>query len=216
MNAPREIPKNGLVIEPPAFVTQKDNMPHGPLTTEVARAAHQHYQGMLAGIGDLNSTDKGSGARFNADKPDFSLVPLHILSHTMISASDGDQDVVTAGEVIGLLGDYQERSDEGVGPLFKAMALLTYAGWEECARVFMYGKDKYAAWNWAKGMAWSVPLACAVRHLLAMADGEMVDPESGLPHRGHVFCNLVMLITYADSFREGNNLPTGMFSVQPA
>jgi pantoate kinase len=31
------------------------------------------------GIGDVNSDAKGSGARFNAGKPDLSLIPLHLL-----------------------------------------------------------------------------------------------------------------------------------------
>lgn len=66
------------------------------------------------------------------------------------------------------------------------------------------------AWNWAKGMAWSVPIACAARHLMAMLAGEVLDAESKLPHRGHVFCNLVMLFTYASTFVEGDDRPKGM------
>lgn len=31
-------------------------------------------------------------------------------------------------------------------------------------RVFMYGKLKYAEWNWAKGMKWSIPMDCLLRH----------------------------------------------------
>lgn len=32
------------------------------------------------GVGDVNSKDKGSGARFNAGKPDLSLIPLCTLT----------------------------------------------------------------------------------------------------------------------------------------
>lgn len=109
------------------------------------------------GIGDVNSNAKGSGARFNAGKPDYSLIPMHTL--------------------------------------------------EDEARVWMYGAQKYAAWNWAKGMPWSVPFACAMRHLAAWQRGEDTDPESGLPHLAHVMCNLRMLTLYSKTYPEGDDRP---------
>jgi hypothetical protein len=56
-------------------------------------------------------------------------------------------------------------------------------------------------------MPWSVPLACATRHLLAMIRGESIDPESGIPHRGLVFCNVVMLYTFGRTYQEGDDRP---------
>lgn len=88
--------------------------------------------------------------------------------------------------------------------------------WTDCALVFDYGRKKYAEWNWAKGMAWSIPLACAVRHLLAILRGEENDPESGLPHRGHVACNLVMLAQYEATYHEGDDRPTKWLTPQKA
>lgn len=32
------------------------------------------------GIGDVNSKEKGSGARFNSGKPDYSLIPFYTLA----------------------------------------------------------------------------------------------------------------------------------------
>lgn len=32
------------------------------------------------GVGDVNSTEKGSAARFNAGKPDYSLIPISTLA----------------------------------------------------------------------------------------------------------------------------------------
>jgi len=109
-------------------------------------------------IGDVNSTERGSGARFNDGKPAFELIP-------------------------------------GIGL-------------EDCARVFEYGRKKYAAWNWAKGMSWMVVFGCLLRHLYAWARGEDNDPESGLPHLGHAMCNLVMLSTFARTYRDGDDRPT--------
>lgn len=108
-------------------------------------------------IGDINSQARGSGARFNSAKPDFSLIPLGTLT------------------------------DE--------------------ARVWMYGREKYAAWNWAKGMPWSVPFACLMRHMAAWQSGEANDPESGLPHLAHAMCNLRMLTLFASTYPEGDDRP---------
>ena len=124
---------------------------HEDLTFHPLRGLPPH------GIGDVSSTEKGSGARFNGGKPDYSLIPLTTM--------------------------------------------------EDEARVWMYGKNKYAAWNWAKGMAWSVPLACLLRHLAAWQRGEEVDQESGLPHLAHAMCNLRMLTLYSKTFPEGDDRP---------
>jgi hypothetical protein len=112
-------------------------------------------------IGDINSSERGSGARYNDGKPAFELIPLVAL--------------------------------------------------EDCARVFEYGKQKYAAWNWAKGMPWMAVLGCLLRHLSKWAMGEDNDKESGLPHLGHAMCNLVMLCTFAKTYREGDDRPKGLF-----
>jgi hypothetical protein len=108
-------------------------------------------------VGDVNSNEKGSGARYNDGKADLSLIPMCTL--------------------------------------------------EDEAKVWMYGKQKYAAWNWAKGMDWSVPLACALRHISAWQRGEEVDAESGLPHLAHAMCNLRMLTLYSKTYPEGDDRP---------
>jgi hypothetical protein len=113
--------------------------------------------GPLETVGDVNSNAKGSGARYNSGKPDYSLIPLNTLA------------------------------DE--------------------ARVWAYGKRKYAAWNWAKGMDWDIPLACLLRHLSAWQSGEENDPESGLPHLAHAMCNLRMLTLYSQTYKEGDTRP---------
>lgn len=155
-------------------------------------------------IGDIQSTERGSGARFNTGKPDMSLVPIRCLALQANAATDPLSPVTAA--LFGL-ADWQERHPDGVGALVRAARMLDADGraWAECAHVFDYGRKKYAAWNWAKGMPWSVPLACAVRHLWAMHLGEATDPESGLPHRGHVLCNVAMLMTYTRTYPDGDD-----------
>ena len=106
-------------------------------------------------VGDINSTEIGSGARYNAGKPDFSLLPLWTLAEEV-------------------------------------------AVWE-------YGRRKYAAWNWMKGMMWSIPFACLMRHLALWQMGEELDKESGLPHLAHAMCNLRMLVAYKRVFPQGDD-----------
>lgn len=81
-----------------------------------------------------------------------------------------------------------------------------------CADVFEFGANKYAAWNWAKGMKWSVPYACIMRHMAAWYRGEDIDPESGKPHLGHVMANLLMLEHYARAYKVGDDRPKEWFS----
>ena len=123
-----------------------------------ANAAPGGMTSTSQGVGDVTSEARGSGARFNYGKPDYSLIPL-----TTMAAE---------------------------------------------ARVWAYGKEKYAAWNWTKGMAWSIPFACLMRHMSAWQAGEECDAESGLPHLAHAMCNLRMLTLYATNYQEGDDRPT--------
>jgi len=155
-------------------------------------------------VGDINSTAKGSGARYNGGKAPLELIPLALIAEFYIAQVDEPTPEMLALQA---LGAFQARGSEGRAHLIEALHHLGANGWAECAQVFDYGRGKYAAWNWAKGMAWSVPIACAARHLLAKIRGEDVDPESGKPHRGHSYCNIVMLLTYEATFPEGDDRP---------
>lgn len=66
--------------------------------------------------------------------------------------------------------------------------------------VLMYGAEKYTVrdgdkvvssgdHNWKNGLKKEEILESLQRHLAALMDGEINDPESGLPHIGHIQCN---------------------------
>jgi len=152
-------------------------------------------------VGDINSNDVGSGARFNAGKPDIGLLPLSILAGVYQEAGAGHKAI----NALYSLGNFQAGGDRA--DLTQVLVDIQFR-WEDCARVFEYGKRKYAAWNWAKGMAWSVLIACAGRHLMAMFHGEYLDSESGEPHEGHVACNIFMLLLYLNTYPQGDDRPT--------
>lgn len=167
-------------------------------------------------VGDVNSTERGSGARYNDGKPDYSLIPLDIIAYSLggryenppVSYSTPAKNLANSFLQLGM---FQRTGN--VQHLDAAIHLVSNY-WPDCANVFTYGKAKYAAWNWAKGMAWSIPLACAARHAIKVLYlGEEIDsddetgPGSGLPHAGHYLANLVMLRTFVDTYPEGNDLP---------
>jgi hypothetical protein len=65
---------------------------------------------------------------------------------------------------------------------------------EPMIRVLEYGAKKYSTDNWRKGMPREMVLDCLIRHVAALLDGEENDPESGLPHIGHVMCNAMFYV----------------------
>ena len=145
-------------------------------------------------IGDIHSSEPGSGARYNTDKDPLELVPLRYWvqqwRHTPYLP------------ILDALMRWQE------GGTFDIPAEVGYLEYQKSALVFEYGAKKYATWNWAKGMKWGVPLGCALRHIRDIVEmGEEFDPESGLPHMGHIVCNLIMIEWYQKYYPEGDDRP---------
>lgn len=167
-------------------------------------------------VGDVNGTTKGSGARANGGKPAVELIPAGVIAAYLHYAYQYPPwETVSKPKVTSALQDlgaFQMRSPsrDARNALLHALLSLNPDGnlWVETARVFDYGRHKYSAWNWARGMAWSIPIGCGIRHLLAMVnDPAAVDPESKEPHRGHVGCNIVMLLWFLEYYPEGDDRP---------
>jgi len=73
------------------------------------------------------------------------------------------------------------------------MALLDSDFLEEVARVLGFGAAKYASDNWRNGISYRRLISAAYRHLGAINKGEDIDPESNLPHTGHLGCCIMFL-----------------------
>jgi len=69
---------------------------------------------------------------------------------------------------------------------------------EEIIKVLEFGKNKYAAWNWAngEGFKYTRVFNSLTRHIFAWVRGEDNDPESGLSHLAHAGCNILFLLYY--------------------
>ena len=156
-------------------------------------------------VGDINSSAVGSGARYNDGKPDLALIPVDIARDVLLRTPNviAAEPVARVTEALFHLSRWQQTC--ATEHLYDALAELDDP-LVNAARVFSYGAKKYATWNWCKGMMWSIPVACAMRHAKAVIDGELHDPESGETHEGHLACNLIMLIFYSKHFRAGDDI----------
>lgn len=103
------------------------------------------------------------------------------------------------GPIIGQAGGI--KHDQAKPP----MELLSPIALEGTALVLAFGKGKYAAHNWRKGIEWDRLIGAAMRHLLAFNRGEDLDPESGLPHVDHFACCAMFL---QEEFRTRKDLDT--------
>lgn len=74
------------------------------------------------------------------------------------------------------------------------------------ADILEFGRVKYAARNWEKGMRWGRPFAACMRHMWAWWGGRLpttenflfgnLDAETGRSHLWHAACCLMFLIAY--------------------
>jgi len=66
------------------------------------------------------------------------------------------------------------------------------------AEVFRFSAPKYGPYNWrTTGVNQSVYLDATMRHLLALTDGQLYDPETGLPHEAHIAANMAIMLDAA-------------------
>ena len=64
------------------------------------------------------------------------------------------------------------------------------------AWVWTFGAKKYGDRNWQEGINYSRLVAAMQRHLTAIKRGELIDPESGLPHAACIRCSAGMLLYF--------------------
>ncbi len=76
------------------------------------------------------------------------------------------------------------------------MELLDASALEEVARVLDFGRKKYAAHNWRKGLSYGRLLGAALRHTFAVVNGEDIDPENGRHHAAEAICELMFLLRF--------------------
>lgn len=71
--------------------------------------------------------------------------------------------------------------------------LLDFDSLVPAVKVMTYGAKKYDRNNWKLPLDDNQQhIRCAFRHLIAIAQGQEIDEESGERHSGHVICNMMM------------------------
>lgn len=82
-----------------------------------------------------------------------------------------------------------ERNNKGKA----RWSLVDFKSMEPMVRVLEFGAKKYEDDNWSKGLGVKGICESLLRHTFALLSGETNDPESGLPHVGHIQCNAMFL-----------------------
>ena len=162
-------------------------------------------------------TKETEAARFNEGKVRFSLIDFSMFSDmpmnfSIITNIETKEECIA--KIMNLVSSIIFIDDQKyiakilpeVQALTYRLSLFTldiefYGGWafdlrafESMARVLEYGCLKYDKNNWRKGYIDKFSSADSLyRHLRQVIIGEELDAESGLPHIGHIMCNIMFL-----------------------
>lgn len=74
---------------------------------------------------------------------------------------------------------------------------LPWEGLQELGRVYTFGSNKYADYNFRKGYKWSLSFDALQRHLWAFWSRQDRDGESGLHHMAHVAWHALCLLLFS-------------------
>ena len=88
-----------------------------------------------------------------------------------------------------------DNPKQAAGDLKDPLGLVPRCVIHAIARVLRSGAAKYGLWNWRDTPIETMTYVhSTMRHLVAYADGEDIDPESGLPHLAHALGSLAVLV----------------------
>ena len=77
-------------------------------------------------------------------------------------------------------------------------SLVDWKYLEPMVRVLEMGAEKYAPYNWKKGMPITEVSESLLRHMFSFLNGEDIDSESKVNHLGHVMVNAMFLLYILD------------------
>lgn len=145
--------------------------------------------------------------RYNQGKTRYSLLPP-LTMRDYFSYRDNYDNSLSSEMVEILIFDYLNNGDKKI--LLKIIAYIESLNKEylkDWADVLTFGAEKYDDDNWRKGFKWRSIIDSMLRHYYAVKNDEHIDPESNLPHIGHILCNLGFLYEFHYIYPQGDDRP---------
>ncbi len=135
-------------------------------------------------------------ARFNDGKPQLSYVDFSLWFELPWDDVDPElKRLMNLASNLCFLEEKTPQHDNALKMLQRYALRYDPNGWDHMVKVLEYGAEKYERNNWRKPGDKCKIIDSLLRHLKCMARDEYTDADSGLPHIGHVLCN-VMFYTY--------------------
>lgn len=87
-----------------------------------------------------------------------------------------------------------ENPKEAAGAAKLPLQLVPAAASRDMALALAHGAAKYGKWNWRDaGIVLSTYIGALRRHVDALAEGEWINPDSGLPHIAHILAGAAIV-----------------------
>lgn len=129
------------------------------------------------------------GNRFNTGKYRPTLAPYSDAVRACLEETD--QNLASGYSLV--MQSLTNQSTRGAKEKLAMAAVVLGVNPREVCQVLEFGAKKYSTWNWTKGLHITSVYDSLLRHLFAIGSGELIDPESGLPHRAHIGCNILFI-----------------------
>jgi hypothetical protein len=131
---------------------------------------------------ELGAPYSGEGMKHTMDE-----VWTKVKAQSPPSPGDGEQPEVQQSDPVFPSPDYDGNPKHAAGSAKAPLHLVPASALIYEALVFELGAKKYGQFNWRdSAVVRSIYLDAAMRHLLALMDGQDLDEESGYPHEAHV------------------------------
>ena len=156
---------------------------------------------MVTKIKEKKVDEKSTAIKLDTGKRKLSLIHPSVLVCMLTAKTKRDERIKDAIYNLGLAAHPVEKGDFVAYTLQALADVVCYLESEKVALEMMtlameYGANKpeYGRNNWKKGMEWSRLVDAAMRHGLAILEGEETDQDSGNPHVAHMLASIHMLL----------------------
>lgn len=100
-----------------------------------------------------------------------------------------------------------EKTGGAKGSKLERYDLIPIEEWQEVAKLYGKGAEKYAPHNWEKGYDWHLSYAALHRHLAQFWAGESLDEETRCHHLSSVVFHALALMFFEKHHPELDNRP---------